>query len=181
MGVNISYSVAWDSLLMEKTRVLLASKLVSPGTHLHALLVGSTNVEIIGEGASGPEVLTCAREVKPHVLIIDVYPKDRELLAGIQSLRKDLPGIKVVVLSTAADKEFVLRLLRAGVQSYLLERDIERHLVSAVRAVAGGHVFLCPYACGALLAGYRKRSRARKKKRPLPAPNGELPHVRDAA
>jgi len=172
---------ARDSLLMDKTRVLLASELVSPGTQLRALLVGSTNVEVVGEGASGPEVLACAREVKPHILIIDVYPRDRELLAGIERLRRDMPGIKVVVLSTAADREFVLRLLRAGVNSYLLERDIERHLVSAVKAVAGGHVFLCPYACGALLAGYRKRSRARKKKKSPPTRNGELPHVRDAA
>ena len=147
---------------MDKTRVLLASDFVLPGTRLFTLLVGCSNVEVVGGNASVPGILTRAKEVKPHVLILDVFPQDRGALAGIKKLREDVPEIKVIALSTATDREFVLRVLRAGVHSYLLEGDLERQLVKAVKAVARGHVFLCPYACNALLAGYHRRVRARK-------------------
>ena len=81
-------------------------------------------------------------------------------LNGVEATRKilsEVPATKVLALSMYSDRRFVEGMFQAGVSGYILKNCIARELVSAIRLVAKGQVYISPEIAGTIVDGYLSR------------------------
>ncbi len=125
-------------------RVIIADDhhLVRQG--IKALLQSCDDIEVIGEAATGHEAIELARELEPHVVVMDIaMPRMDGSQASEQIL--DLgKHIEVVILSMHSDALLAQQLLRQGVKGYLLKNSIGEELPMAVRSASQGQLYLSP-------------------------------------
>ena len=125
-------------------RVIIADDhhLVRQG--IRALLDNVSDIEVVGEAATGQEAIELAEKLAPEVVIMDIsMPR----MDGTQATERILSldsQTEVVILSMHSDTTLVQQLLRLGVKGYLLKRSISEELLLAVRSASRGEVYLSP-------------------------------------
>jgi two-component system nitrate/nitrite response regulator NarL len=102
------------------------------------------NLEVVGEAADGQEALHKVRELVPDVLLTDIDMPRLTGLALVETVRKELPKIKVLMLSMHSNPEFVLRCVRAGANGYVLKQSSTDEFVQAIETVNAGEPFFSP-------------------------------------
>ena len=112
-----------------------------------ALILGAdAQIEVVGQAADGVEALALARRLKPDVALMDVrMPR----MDGIEATRHLISGtqtgdVRVLVLTTFDDDEYVYDALQAGASGFLLKDTEPADLVAAVKVVAAGDALLAP-------------------------------------
>lgn len=138
--------------IMKKLRILLADdhKMVREG--LRVLLDSEPGMHVVGEAASGNEVLRRAGELKPDVVVMDLSMPQLNGLQATELLRTRHPAIKVVVLTAHEDESYLSQLCKAGVAGYVLKRSAGDDLIQAIRMAAKGQVYLEPALAAKALA-----------------------------
>jgi len=104
----------------------------------------SPNLRVVGEAADGREALRKVRKLVPDVLLTDIDMPHLTGLTVAETLRKELPHIKVLLLSTRTDTEFVLRCVQAGAHGYILKQASPEEFVQAIETVHSGAAFFSP-------------------------------------
>jgi DNA-binding NarL/FixJ family response regulator len=109
----------------------------------------------IGEAASGPDAVALAVRAQPDVVVMDLnLPR----VSGVEATRELVaaaPGIRVLVLTVAADERSVLDALIAGASGYLLKDATIEEIAAGVRAAAAGESFVSPRIAHHLLGRLR--------------------------
>jgi DNA-binding NarL/FixJ family response regulator len=118
-------------------RLLIADDHEVVRTGIRSLLA-HTDLEVIGEAASGPEAVRLARELQPDVVLLDIRMSDGDGLAALEQLRQEAPDSKVVVLSTYDNPTYMARAHALGASDYLLKGATVEQLVATIHAAAAG-------------------------------------------
>lgn len=134
-----------------RLRLLLADDHGMFREGLRALIEKQTDLEVVGEAANGREAVRLARDLTPTVVVMDVSMPDLNGVEATRRILKRSPKAKVIALSMHSDRRFVVEMLRAGAQGYLLKDCAYDELVRAIRTVAGGRVYLSPRIAGVVL------------------------------
>src|SRR5260370_1183801 len=108
---------------------------------------------VVGEAENGVEAVKLAQEEQPEVMLMDIRMPLRDGIAATEAIRKALPNVRVLLLTTYDTPELVIEGLRAGAAGYLLKDSSAEELCAAVRTVARGQVLLQANSAAQLLAG----------------------------
>lgn len=101
--------------------------------------------EVVGEASSGEEGITLARQLKPHVVVMDIGMPGIGGLAAAHRISREAPACRVLILSQYDDEEYVIEALtECRAAGYLVKMDAAAELVAAVRAVHAGHRYISP-------------------------------------
>jgi two-component system response regulator NreC len=108
---------------------------------LQICLAKRGNMRIVGEAADGDEALRKARELSPHVVLMDISMPGMNGLAVTEVLRKELPQIKVLILSVHNNKEYIFRVIQAGAHGYVSKEAPPEEVLRAIESVYEGEPF----------------------------------------
>jgi len=123
-------------------RVLIADDHAILRSGLRLLIGAQAGIEVVGEAGDFDEVLARARALSPDVITLDLKMPGGSGIAAIQRLRSAVPSARIVVLTMHEDAAFVRAALAAGASGYLVKSAADSALISAIRAVHRGRVFL---------------------------------------
>src|SRR5215475_7609399 len=123
------------------TRVLLADDHPVIRHGIAACLNNHPNLEVVGEASDGKETLRKAKELSPDIILMDIDMPHTNGLAVTETLRKELPQIKVLILSMSNSSTFVPRILQSGARGYIAKDAPTEELVKAIETVQRGETF----------------------------------------
>jgi DNA-binding NarL/FixJ family response regulator len=125
-----------------KRRIFLVDDHPLVREHLTALLQRERDLEVCGEAADAPSALALITQRQPDLVILDISLKHShglELLKDLRSVQRDIP---VLVLSMHDETLYAERALRAGAMGYITKEEATVSVLSAVRKILAGHVYL---------------------------------------
>lgn len=136
---------------MSRIRVALADDHPVVLAGIKALLQAAAEIALVGEATTGTAALRMILETSPDVAVIDISLPELNGLELAKRLAAACPEVKLLALTVHEDRAYVQPLLQAGARGYLLKRSAAEDLVRAIRAVAGGGVYLDPAIAGKAL------------------------------
>jgi DNA-binding NarL/FixJ family response regulator len=134
---------------------------------LRAVLMGESDIAVVGEAADGDQALATAAALRPDVVLLDTELSGLEALEVTRRLVDDLQGagVRVIILAPRESDACLFAALRAGAGGFLVKDSEPIDLVEAVRVVAAGEVLLSPSATRRLIVEFASRPQPR-----LPSP-----------
>jgi DNA-binding NarL/FixJ family response regulator len=111
---------------------------------LRSLLESKNDLTILGEAENGQMAVELALSLKPDVVLMDVRMPIMDGVAATRTLTERAPEIKVLVLTTFDDDEYVTQAIRCGAKGYLLKDTPSAELADAIRAVHKGYTQFGP-------------------------------------
>ncbi len=123
---------------------------------LVAVLSRHEEFQIVAEAGTVAEALAAAKRFEPDLVVMDVRLPDGSGIEACREIRNELPGTRVVMLTSYPDEEAVLSAILAGASGYLLKQIRGRDLVSALEAVGRGDSLLDPAVTERVLERVRR-------------------------
>lgn len=108
---------------------------------LVSILRSSGLVNIIGTGCSAKEALELLDKQLPDILVCDYNLPDESGLSLIQRAKRLYPSLKIIVLSMHSEPYLVKEILKEGVQGYILKKDTQEELLTALDVVHAGRMY----------------------------------------
>ena len=103
-------------------------------------------LEVVGEAVNGEDALRRARELVPDVVLMDLLMPQMDGIAATKIIRRELPDVEVIALTSVLEDKAVYGAMRAGAIGYLLKDTEADELCRAIKAAAAGQVQLSPQA-----------------------------------
>jgi DNA-binding NarL/FixJ family response regulator len=111
---------------------------------LKAVLSSDSAIEVVGEAGDGREAVAQARAGRPDVVLMDVRMPGLDGISATREVLAISPEIKVAILTTFEDDDYIFGALDAGASGFLLKRTRPEDLMAAVHTVAAGEALLSP-------------------------------------
>jgi two-component system nitrate/nitrite response regulator NarL len=127
-----------------KIKVLLVDDHPVVRKGLYSCLAHRPNLSVVGEASNGTEAIRKVRELSPDIVLMDIYMPEMDGLAVTEFLHKESPEIKVLILSMHNNREYVMRIIKAGARGYVLKDAPPEELIRAIEAVHAGESFFSP-------------------------------------
>jgi DNA-binding NarL/FixJ family response regulator len=105
---------------------------------LRAILSVHEWLEVVGEAANGREAVELCRRVRPDLILMDVRMPDVDGLAATREIKRQFDDVKVLILTTHENEDYLLEAIRAGAAGYTLKDAPAQQLVTAIRKVLEG-------------------------------------------
>jgi len=151
---------------MPKIRVLVVDDHTIVRDGICALLRVAGDIEVVGEAADGKEALEMARKFIPDVMLIDIAMPYMNGLEATRRIHKELPGVKILILTQYDDKENVFSAIEAGASGFISKTAASSELASGIHSVYRGDSFLSPSAAKFLVEDYQLEANLRKEQDP---------------
>jgi DNA-binding NarL/FixJ family response regulator len=146
----------------DTVRVLVVDDDVPTRVGVRTILSTEPNIEVVGEAGTAAQAIELNRQLRPHVVLMDVRLPDDDGISVTREIMRDqregLPITRVIVLTTFDYDEYVFRSLQAGASGFLLKRAPAEELIEAVRTVADGNALPAPARTRTLIGAFTKAS-----------------------
>jgi DNA-binding NarL/FixJ family response regulator len=126
------------------TRVLIADDDGLMRAGLVELLGADPDIEVVGQAATGRQAVEQTRRLVPDVVLMDVRMPDLDGIGATRALARTAPQVRVLILTTFEQDDYVFGALRAGASGFLLKRARPEELLAAVHTIAAGEALLSP-------------------------------------
>jgi DNA-binding NarL/FixJ family response regulator len=111
---------------------------------LKAVISSDARVEVVGEAGSGRAAVEQVRALHPDLVLMDVRMPDLDGIAATREVTAASPDVKVVILTTFEQDDYIFGALNAGASGFLLKRSGPEELLAAIHTVAAGDSLLSP-------------------------------------
>jgi DNA-binding NarL/FixJ family response regulator len=111
---------------------------------LRAVLSSDVRVEVVGEAADGRAAIEQVRALNPQLVLMDVRMPSLDGIGATRELLAVSPAVKVVILTTFEQDDYIFGALSAGASGFLLKRTDPETLLAAIQTVAAGDSLLSP-------------------------------------
>ena len=129
---------------MTPVRVLLVDDDDLMRAGLTAVLSSDESIDVVGEAPDGRAAVDRAIELRPDVVLMDVRMPGLDGIAATRELLAISPDVRVVVLTTFEQDDYIFGALSAGASGFLLKRTRPEELIAAIHTVAAGDSLLSP-------------------------------------
>ena len=129
---------------MKRITVLLAEDHMVVREGLRKLLEAESDIEVVGEAATGRQAVAMARKLRPAVVIMDIAMPRLNGLEATRQIRQTVPDAKVLILTAHSDDAYVERVTALGAAGYLIKQTSSHFLSAAIREVHKGNTFFSP-------------------------------------
>jgi DNA-binding NarL/FixJ family response regulator len=108
---------------------------------ISACLSRHPQMRVVGEAANGREAIRLARELQPDIMLMDIDMPQMNGLAAAAVLHREMPKIKVLILSMHSNTEYVLRVIQSGARGFVLKEATTDELIRAIETVNAGEAY----------------------------------------
>jgi DNA-binding NarL/FixJ family response regulator len=149
-------------------RLVLADDQPMVRAGFRALLDARSDVEVVGEAATGTEALEQVRALRPDIVVMDIRMPEMDGLEATRQITSDraLGDTRVLILTTFELDEYVFAALHAGASGFLLKGGEPAELVQAIHVVAGGEALLAPSVTRRLIQTYISQPQSEPRTEP---------------
>lgn len=126
----------------QRARILLADDHAVLRAGLRLLLNSQPDFEVVGEAASGIEALEFAERLQPDLILLDLSMPGLGGLDALPALRRRASQARILILTMHDDPQYLRQALKNGAVGYVLKKAADVELLSAVRAVLRGEVYV---------------------------------------
>jgi two-component system response regulator NreC len=127
-----------------KIRVMIVDDHAILRAGLRMLINAQADMEVVSEAPDGEKAVQEARETKPDVALLDLTMPRIGGMKALQEIARNSRETRVLVLTMHDDPAYLRSALAAGASGYLLKRAVDAELISAIRAVHRGGIFVDP-------------------------------------
>lgn len=128
--------------MSEVTTILLADDHALLRSGLRLLVEGQPNLKVVGEAGTGREAVTKARELQPHVILLDLNMPDMDGLAALPAIRQAAPNSRILILTMHDDVSYLQEALRMGASGYTLKKMVDSDLITAIHTIMRGDTYI---------------------------------------
>jgi DNA-binding NarL/FixJ family response regulator len=132
-------------------RLLIADDHAVVREGLRMFLSLDEDIEVVGDAVDGREAVELTHELRPDVVLMDLLMPVMDGISATAAIRRELPEVEVVALTSFLEDHLVTEALRAGAIGYLLKDTDAQSVRRAIRAAAAGQVHLSHAAASRLV------------------------------
>ncbi len=123
-------------------KVLLADDQAILADGIRSVLSSSGEIEVVGIASDGAEAVELAERERPDVILMDIRMPGMNGVIATQEIKRRFPEMKVVVLTTFDDSEYILSAIEGGASGYLLKDTSAAALIDAIKNAHAGDTIL---------------------------------------
>ena len=127
---------------MKKIKVLLADDQVILADGIKSVLAAYEELEVVGIARDGFEAIALTESCAPDVVLMDIRMPNMNGVIATQEIKRRMPAVKVVILTTFDDSDYILNAINNGASGYLLKDTSSSALVDAVKNAYAGDTIL---------------------------------------
>ena len=119
-------------------RILIADDHALVREGLRTMLSGEDGLEVIAEANDGLQALTLCRELRPHLVLMDVRMPVMDGLQATRKIKQEMPKTSVMMVTMHENPDYLFEAVKAGAAGYVLKDASGERLLSAVRRTLDG-------------------------------------------
>jgi DNA-binding NarL/FixJ family response regulator len=141
---------------MTRVRLLLADDHRMFRQGLRELLERKTDCEVVGEAATGREVIQQVEALRPDIVLLDIQMPELDGVAVARQLGQTHPEVKIIILTMYRQDQHLFEAIRAGARAYLLKDADAEELISVIERVRRGEAALDPALTARVFDAFRR-------------------------
>ena len=132
-------------------KVIIADDHAIVRAGLRALIHADASLELVGEAAGGYEAIELVEKNRPEILVLDLSMPDLDGISVTREIHLKFPDLNILILTLHEDEALLKEAIKAGASGYILKRAAETELISAIRTILRGDLYVDPSMVRALL------------------------------
>lgn len=148
---------------MDSIKVLLVDDHPIVRQGVQSVLANHPDIQVVGEADCAASLFANLETLQPNVILLDIRMPGQNGIEITQRLKREHPDIKVIILSTYDDDEYLLGALRAGAEGYMLKSASAQVLASAIRQVGHGERLLSPSLVGKVMREFQELAKEKSR------------------
>ena len=142
----------------ELIKVLIADDHAVIRVGLSNILKNESDITVVGEAKDGLEAINKALELKPDVILMDIFMPHLSGLDATIAINEILPDIKVIIITISEQEDDLFKALKLGAYGYLLKNSSTQQVVEAVRQAVLGQIMLSPIIATKIISEFRNKT-----------------------
>jgi two-component system, NarL family, response regulator NreC len=143
-----------------KIKILIADDHTLFREGIHRMLDAEIDLEVVGEAQDAGDAVNKVRELGPDIVLMDIAMPGSSSIEAVGQIKKINPDTRVVFLTMYDDQEYIVQCLKAEASGYLLKDAPSTQLISAIREVMRGGLYISPVALKKVTIDYEGRARS---------------------